>query len=95
MDAGNFYRPQDLHRLLLAFDLLIDLVAIINRTYRVMVEVDQNIYNERENFYRELRGGAMQVRTVSDIEQSLLRQHPNYVAPTLEACIELEIKPSK
>jgi len=95
MDAGNFYRPQDLHRLLLAFDLLIDLVAIINGTYRVVVEVDENIYNERENFYRELRGGAMQVRTVSDIEQRLLRQHPNYVAPTLEACIELEIKPSK
>jgi hypothetical protein len=80
--------------LLLAFDLLIDLVAIINGTYRVMVEVDVKIYAEREKFYQELRGDAMQVRTVSDIEQRFLRQHPNYVAPKLEACIELEIKPN-
>jgi hypothetical protein len=93
MDAGNFYRPQDLHRLLLAFDLLIDLVAIINGTYRVMVEVDVDKYDEREKFYRQLRAGVMQTQTASEHEQRFLKQHPNYVAPTLEACVELLIKP--
>ncbi len=91
MDSGNFYRPQDLHRLLLAFDLLIDLVGIINGTYRVMVEEDVNVYEERQAFYSAVREGAMQVLEASETEQRLLRQHPNYVAPTLEACIELQI----
>jgi hypothetical protein len=70
---------------LLAFDLLIDLISIINGTYRVMVEVDMDRYNERLEFYEHLRGGALQTHAVSECEQRLLRQHPNYVAPTLEA----------
>ena len=27
MDAGNFYRPQDVHRLILAFDLVIEFLS--------------------------------------------------------------------
>lgn len=93
MDVGNFYRPQDLHRLILGFDLLIDLIAIINGTYRPSVEADNDVYQRREEFYRRLQGGAIQVHVAGDSEQKLLREHPNYVAPTQEACIDLQIKP--
>jgi hypothetical protein len=87
MDAGNFYRPHDIHRLLLAFDLLIDLVSIINGTYRVMVEVDVEKYEERRTFYEDLIGGALQIGPAGDREQELLKQHPNYVPPIMEACV--------
>lgn len=89
MEAGNFYRPHDLHRLLLGFDLLIDLVAMINGTYRVLVEADIQKYEERRKFYEELRGGAVQIGPASDHEQKLLKEHANYVAPVMEACVEL------
>ena len=91
MDAGNFYRPHDFHRLLLGFDLLIDLIAMINGTYRVMVETDVDKYEERRRFYDQLRGGALQVGPAGDLEQELLGQHPNYVQPAMEACVELRI----
>lgn len=91
MDAGNFYRPHDFHRLLLGFDLLIDLTAIINGTYRVMVEADCDKYEERRQYYEQLRSGVLQVGPAGDREQELLRQHPNYAPPTIEACVELRI----
>ena len=89
MNAGNFYRPHDFHRLLLGFDLLIDLIAMINGMYRVMVEADIDKYEERRKFYDQLRGGALQVGPAGDREQELLKQHPNYVLPAMEACVEL------
>jgi hypothetical protein len=89
MDAGNFYRPHDLHRLLLGFDLLIDLVAMIKGTYRGLVEADLDKYEERRKFYEQLRGGALQIGLASDREQALLKQHSNYVPPVMEACVEL------
>ena len=91
MDAGNFYRPHDFHRLLLGFDLLIDLVAIINGTYRPIVEVEIDKYEERRKYYDQLRGGMLQIGPAGDHEQQLLKQHPNYVPPAMEACVELRI----
>jgi hypothetical protein len=89
MDAGNFYRPHDVHRLLLGFDLLIDLIAMINGTYRVMVEIDLDKYEERKKFYEQLRGAALQIGRACEREQELLKQHPNYFPPVMEACVEL------
>jgi hypothetical protein len=87
MDAGNFYRPQDFHRLLLGFDLLIDLIAMINGTYRVMVEAEIDKYEERRKFYDQLRGGALQIGAAGDREQELLKQHSNYVPPAMSSAI--------
>lgn len=91
MDAGNFYRPQDVHRLLFGFDLLIDLVGIINGTYRSMIDTDDDIYERRQLFYEQLQRGALAIVTASEREQTLLKEHPNYAAPLLEACEELRI----
>jgi len=92
MDAGNFYRPHDFHRLLLGFDLLIDLIAMINGTYRESVDDAIDRYEERRKFYDQLRGGALQISAAGDREQELLKQHPNYVPPAMEAYVELLIK---
>lgn len=92
MEAGNFYRPLDAHRLLLAFDILIDLVAITEGTFRAIVEQDEGKYEEREQFYSQLRSGVLQTGQASIEEQRLLKQHSNYVPPTLEAWEELAIR---
>jgi hypothetical protein len=91
MDSGNFYRPHDIHRLLLAFDLLIDLVAMVSGTYRVMVEAELDKYEERRLFYENLRSGMITLADAARGEQHLLKQHPNYVPPVMEACIELRL----
>jgi hypothetical protein len=93
MDSGNFYRPHDIHRLLLAFDLLIDLIAMVNASYRPIVEEDLDKYERRRVFYENLRSGLLTVRAAADGEQILLQQHLNYVPPVLEACVELMVRP--
>jgi hypothetical protein len=93
MDSGNFYRPHDIHRLLLAFDLLIDLIAMVSASYRPIVEADLDKYERRRVFYENLRSGLLTVRAAADGEQILLQQHPNYVPPVLEACVELMVRP--
>lgn len=64
---------------------------MINLTYRVIVEADIDRYEERRKFYDQLRGGTLQIRAAGDREQELLKQHPNYVPPVMEACVELLI----
>jgi hypothetical protein len=37
IDAGNFYRPEDLHRLILAFDLLIEFLCYPQQLFRTLL----------------------------------------------------------
>lgn len=94
MEPGNFYRPQDVHRLLFAMDLLIELIAIRESTWRPVIENNDTIYEAREFYYRQLRDGAISVGFAGERGQELLREHGNYVQPTLEAIVELRIPPS-
>lgn len=89
LESGNFYRPQDMHRLLFAMDMLIDLVAMAELTWRPLIEADIEVYQDRELFYRQLSAGAIPVRAAGDREQELLLEHANFVRPSLEAIIEL------
>jgi hypothetical protein len=59
---------------LLGFDLLIDLIAMINGTYRVMVEVDIDKYEERRRFYDQLRSGPLQIGPAAMVGDYLI--HP-------------------
>jgi len=63
--------------------------AITNGAYRPLIEVDADKYSDRLKYYEQLRAGALQTWPASEIELRLLKQHPNYVPPTLEACVEL------
>jgi len=92
MDGGNFYRPHDIHRLLLGFDLVIDLIAMTKGTWRPIVEVDLDRYEERLTFYADICKGVLPIGLVTDRERELLKQHPNYVSPVLEACEELRLR---
>jgi hypothetical protein len=84
MEPGNFYRPVDVHRLLLAFDLLIDLVSMSHGIFFAMVPDEETRYSLRNDYYTRLRSGAVSVREAADLEQQFLSQHPNYVPPVSE-----------
>jgi hypothetical protein len=47
LQSGNFYRPIDVHRLLLAFDLLIDLVSMSQGIYHAMVSDEATQHSAR------------------------------------------------
>lgn len=93
MEPGNFYRPQDVHRLLFATDMLIELTAIREKVWRATVPDDAAEYEERRAFYTELRDGEISVVAAGGREQQLLGQHANYVVPQREAIIELRSSP--
>ena len=88
MEPGNFYRPQDVHRLLFAMDILIELTAIREGCWRASVPDDAEEYEERRVFYSELRDGEMPIGVAGTREQQLLEQHTKYIPPQREAIIE-------
>jgi hypothetical protein len=89
MEPGNFYRPHDVHRLLFAMDILIELTAVREKVWRAMVPNDATGYTTRHAFYGRLRDGEISVRRAGELEQQLLAEHDHYVAPLHEAIIEL------
>ena len=87
MDPGNFYRLEDVHRLLLAFDLLIDLVSMSNGILHSSVPNEATAYSERNAYYEKLRVGHITVRDAAEREFKFLAEHPNYVRPTNEPVV--------
>lgn len=84
MDSGNFYRLEDVHRLLLAFDLLIDLLSLSNGLLYATVPNSATAYLERNEYYKKLRVGHITVRDAAGQEFKFLSEHPNYVRPNNE-----------
>ncbi|MBI3699180.1 MAG: hypothetical protein HY242_01865 [Afipia sp.] len=87
MDPGNFYRVEDVHRLLLAFDLLIDLLSMSNGIYYPTVPNTATAYNERNDYYKNLRVGHISVRQAAEQEFKFLSEHPNYMQPSNEPVV--------
>lgn len=86
MDAGNFYRPQDVHRLILAFDLLIEFLMSKQRicyTFLPNLGVD-TFLDERRSYYLALARGLPSVGASWTIERQLLSQHRRFVPPIHE-----------
>ena len=84
LEPRNFYRPLDVHRLLLAFDLLIDVVSMSKGIYYATVPDEATQYSERSDYYAQLRAGQVLVRNAAERELKLLSEHPNYVVPADE-----------
>ncbi|MCK1744299.1 hypothetical protein IVA80_26625 [Bradyrhizobium sp. 139] len=87
MDSGNFYRIEDVHRLLLAFDLLVDLLSMSSGLYYWVVPDTATGYSERNEYYELLRTGNISVRDAAAREFEFLSEHPNYVRPTNEPVV--------
>lgn len=81
MDAGNFYRPQDLHRLILAFDLLIEFLSIQQRVFHnFLPDVGEDDFIDlRRIYYNMLARGIPTIAESWKIERKLLKQHTRYV----------------
>lgn len=93
MDAGNFYRPQDVHRLILAFDPLIEFLSFqqgVFHTFLPDVGTDAFV-DARRNYYGALSFGMPTAAQFWAIERTLLKQHARYVAPPHDPNIQESI----
>lgn len=83
MDAGNFYRPQDLHRLILAFDLLIEYLAPQQHIFHIFSpDPGKDAFIDvRRDYYQALAMGSVTVRESWKTERALLKQHARYIEP--------------
>lgn len=83
MDAGNFYRPQDVHRLILAFDLVIEFLTFPQRLFRAFLpDPGKDAFiDARRNYYGALSLGMPTAAQSWAMERALLKQHARYVAP--------------
>lgn len=83
MDTGNFYRPQDLHRLILAFDLIREFLRYPKGPFPVFVPSpgDYKFFDERKDYYTALAEGNLTIAETWERERNLLKQHKNYEEP--------------
>jgi hypothetical protein len=85
---GNFYRPEDVHRLILLFDLLIDFLASNQGVFMGAFLPDRGrepLYDKRRDYYDDLASNNRTLRQCWETERAFLRDHPRYVEPKNEA----------
>lgn len=83
MDAGNFYRPQDVHRLILSFDLVIEFLSFQQHVFHTFLpDPGKDAFiDARRNYYEALAFGIPTVVQSWAVERDLLKQHVRYVPP--------------
>lgn len=87
LSPGEFYRPQDVHRLVLAFDLLIDFLGVDSGIYDGVFLPDPGqdaFFDRRREYFEGLSEGNYTVKQTWKIERSLLKDHPRYMEPRLQ-----------
>ena len=89
LEPGNFYRPQDVHRMILAFDVLIDWLALNQGVFdNAFINTDNPIIARRMEYYHALSEGDQTVKQTWKAERTLLGDHPRYEPPTEEYDLE-------
>jgi hypothetical protein len=84
-EPGNFYRPQDVHRMILAFDIFIEWQAMSQRISDGSFIDDRDPWiAKRMEYFHALSEGDQTIRQTWKAERELLQDHPRYVAPTEE-----------
>lgn len=83
MEPGNFYRPQDLHRLILAFDLLIEFFNYPQKLFLIFTpDPGKDAFiDARRDYYQALSLGTPTAAESWKIERTMLNQHAKYVEP--------------
>jgi hypothetical protein len=84
VDSGNFYRPEDAHRMILSFDLLIDFLGQLQHVFEIFLpEIGKNpLFDRRRIYYAALSNGSPTIEQSWVIERNLLKDHRNYHAPS-------------
>lgn len=86
LSPGEFYRPQDVHRLVLAFDLLIDFLGVHTGIHDSVFLPDPGTdaaFDKRRDYYFSLSEGDYTIKQTWKMERSLLKEHSRYVEPRL------------
>lgn len=83
LEPGNFYRPEDVHRLILAFDLVVDFFAVRQSVFHVFLPDPGTdpIFDKREKHYFNLATGIATAAQCWTAEREMLKDHPNYIPP--------------
>jgi hypothetical protein len=82
---GNFYRPEDVHRLILIFDLVVDFLAVRQQIFHVFLPLGTDpIFDKRHEHYFNLAMGTANAAYCWSAEREMLKDHPNYIAPSKE-----------
>ena len=83
-EPGNFYRPQDAHRMMLAMDLLLDYLSHATEVWAGVFLPESGTdkdFAERREYYEALSEGDVTFKQMQSRERHLLKKHMNYVAP--------------
>jgi hypothetical protein len=85
LKPGNFYRPEDVHRLILVFDLVVDFLAVRQQIFYVFLPLGSDrIFDKRHEHYFNLAMGTANVFQCWTAEREMLKDHPNYIPPSKE-----------
>lgn len=86
LSSGEFYRPQDVHRLVLAFDLLVDFISVDAGIYDgpfISSPGENATFDRRREYFESLSEGNYTIKQSWKTERALLKEHSRYVAPRL------------
>lgn len=78
MGHSGFYRPADVHRLILLFDLVVEYLSLIEKRYYALIPDEKLEINLRRTYYSALAEGHITIKTAREFERSFLSQHKNH-----------------
>lgn len=79
-----FYRPADVHRLLLLFDLIIEFLSMPRGPWFTFIPEDEPSLDFRRVFYDQLAKGQIGIEQSIEFSRALLNQHTNFQEPPTE-----------
>lgn len=81
MGPQPFYRPADVHRLVLLFDLIIEFLSMLQGPWFGFIPENEPSLNFRRVFYDQLAKGRIGIEQALEFSRVLLNQHINYKEP--------------
>lgn len=85
VEAGNYYSPKEVHRIILVFDLLIEWMSCNQSIFdSCFVNDEDSKVASRIEYYHQLAEGQPTLKQTWVTERHLLREHMNYVSPSVE-----------
>ncbi|MGK3988214.1 hypothetical protein WME99_34550 [Sorangium sp. So ce136] len=79
LGASSYYRVEDCHRLILFFDLIVEVLALEGHgELYVFMPSDVEQINRRRDYYERVVARDIGIKDAIDVEESLMREHPRY-----------------
>jgi hypothetical protein len=78
MGYSGFYRPADVHRLILLFDLVVEYLSLLEGHHYGFIPDGKIDISLRRTYYSALAEGNISVKQAREFERAFLGQHKNY-----------------